>query len=471
MRTIVGLLAVLGAAAAAPPGCRERAGAPAPGRKDERRHDSADWCAPHGVPESACTICNPDLIPEFRRRGDWCAEHGLPESVCPVCRPANLEGRPPPTAPPLAPREDAAPPVRLADPGVEAAAGIVSRPAALVRTTDGITCFGRIAYDPHRVGIVASRTTGTVVRLPARIGSLVAAGLPIAAVRSPEVGEARARLRAARAAHELAQSLLDRESRLREIGVNTEREVAERRVALEQARADLSVAAEAARLLGDEPEAGAGAPSSRGICGDEPACATLRAPFAGVVTALATHEGAFVRAGDPIAEVTDVSVVWAMLDVRDADLPRLRAMTDPVAVLAVDGAAGAAFEMPVAGVEPEIDPRSRMARARIEGIDNADGRLRVGMFVRATIRPAAARTAVTVPRDAVHAVDGETLAFVRLGPGLFEPRRVRVADLGSGVVEVLEGIATGEPVVVEGGFLLKTEMLRDRIGAGCAEDH
>lgn len=46
-----------------------------------------DWCGEHGVPESQCTRCNPDLIAAFKATGDWCAEHSLPESHCLKCNP------------------------------------------------------------------------------------------------------------------------------------------------------------------------------------------------------------------------------------------------------------------------------------------------------------------------------------------------------------------------------------------------
>ncbi len=54
-----------------------------------------DWCAGHGVPESQCTRCNPDLIPAFQAVGDWCEEHGLPMSQCTVCDPDLVIERPP----------------------------------------------------------------------------------------------------------------------------------------------------------------------------------------------------------------------------------------------------------------------------------------------------------------------------------------------------------------------------------------
>ncbi|AKT42373.1 hypothetical protein [Chondromyces crocatus] len=54
-----------------------------------------DWCGEHGVPESQCSRCNPELIPAFKATGDWCAEHGLPESQCLKCNPNLTITRPP----------------------------------------------------------------------------------------------------------------------------------------------------------------------------------------------------------------------------------------------------------------------------------------------------------------------------------------------------------------------------------------
>jgi hypothetical protein len=53
-----------------------------------------DWCGEHGVPESQCTKCNPDLIAAFKATNDWCEEHGLPESQCTKCNPSLVIARP-----------------------------------------------------------------------------------------------------------------------------------------------------------------------------------------------------------------------------------------------------------------------------------------------------------------------------------------------------------------------------------------
>lgn len=55
----------------------------------------ADWCGEHGVAESQCTRCNPELAAAFKATGDWCDEHGLPESQCKKCNPDIEIARPP----------------------------------------------------------------------------------------------------------------------------------------------------------------------------------------------------------------------------------------------------------------------------------------------------------------------------------------------------------------------------------------
>ena len=49
---------------------------------------AADWCGEHGVPESVCTKCKPELAEQFKAKGDWCKEHGVPESQCVACDPS-----------------------------------------------------------------------------------------------------------------------------------------------------------------------------------------------------------------------------------------------------------------------------------------------------------------------------------------------------------------------------------------------
>ena len=61
--------------------------------------------------------------------------------------------------------------------------------------------------------------------------------------------------------------------------------------------------------------------------------------------------------------------------------------------------------------------------------------------------------------------------FVQIAPEVFEVRRIEVLHESSdgASLEIAGRLALGERVVVDGAFLLRTETLRDSIGAGCCE--
>ena len=56
-----------------------------------------------------------------------------------------------------------------------------------------------------------------------------------------------------------------------------------------------------------------------------------------------------------------------------------------------------------------------------------------------------------------------------MGAEAFETRRVQTGVREGGLTEVTRGLKVGEEVVTQGSFLLKTETLKESIGAGCCE--
>ena len=61
------------------------------------------------------------------------------------------------------------------------------------------------------------------------------------------------------------------------------------------------------------------------------------------------------------------------------------------------------------------------------------------------------------------------LVFVKNSDTIFRPRKVTLGVESKGYVEVMDGVAEGEQVVTTGSFLMKTEILKGSIGAGCCE--
>jgi cobalt-zinc-cadmium efflux system membrane fusion protein len=91
------------------------------------------------------------------------------------------------------------------------------------------------------------------------------------------------------------------------------------------------------------------------------------------------------------------------------------------------------------------------------------------MFARARISVSGSSASVVVPRESVQRARSANLVFVRLAEDLYEARRVSVGRADGDLIEVSGRVVPGDAVVTKGSFLLKTETLKESIGAGCCE--
>jgi cobalt-zinc-cadmium efflux system membrane fusion protein len=408
-----------------------------------------DLCPEHGVLEVVCTRCNPALIPVFQARGDWCPEHGFPESFCPICSP-EAGGRP---AVAISSTDDAPADgtrVHFMTRAAAEQAGIEVVVAEQSDWVEGIEVVARLTWDATRVAAVSARTPGLVSAIRAEVGDPVRRGQALAELRSAHLAGDRSRATAAVSARDVAAAEVERKRELLAGGVSSERDLLEAERALVAAEADL-VAVDAELAL-----AGGGVGDS----------ALLAAPIAGIVTARHAKVGQVVDGLQPLFELADPSRMWAELDVPELALAtvapgqrvqlRLEALPDRV------------IEGSIATIAPAVDPSTRTALARVE-IDNPDGLLRANLYGTATILGATADAVVVVPAAAVQRAGDASLVFVREQVDSYLARRVRVLARQGDRVRIAGGVQPGDPVVTTGSFLLKTETLKDSIGAGCCE--
>lgn len=178
------------------------------------------------------------------------------------------------------------------------------------------------------------------------------------------------------------------------------------------------------------------------------------APRDGIVLERNAIEGMRAQPGDVLFRVADTSVVWATIDVAERDLGAL-AVGQP-AVVRARGFAGREFTGKISVIYPQVNRETRTARARIE-LANPDAALRPDMYVDAEIETGSARPVLTVPESAILDSGSRQAIFVDRGQGRFEPRDVKLGHRGGGYVEVREGVAEGEPVVVSANFLIDAE--------------
>ncbi|HLO67317.1 MAG TPA: efflux RND transporter periplasmic adaptor subunit [Holophaga sp.] len=180
---------------------------------------------------------------------------------------------------------------------------------------------------------------------------------------------------------------------------------------------------------------------------------TLRSPISGVVTAKTAVEGNRLTPADTPFEITDLSSVWALADVYESELPRVK--PGMPAELTLPAVPDRTFRGRVAFIDPVVDPKTRTTRVRVE-IANPGGLLKPEMFGEMVIK-GQGRKGLTVPLDAVLDSGTRRIVFVSLGDGRFEPREVRTgASLGD-AVEVVSGLAKGDSVVTRANFLVDSE--------------
>jgi cobalt-zinc-cadmium efflux system membrane fusion protein len=166
-----------------------------------------------------------------------------------------------------------------------------------------------------------------------------------------------------------------------------------------------------------------------------------------------------------LATIVDTSVMWALCDVPESSASQIT--LGQTMQLSIDGDTESSFDGKITWIAAEVDPRTRTVTAQAE-LANPGGKLRANQFGLARIDTSAAKSAVSVPREAVQRVGELDVVFVRTGTGVYEPRVVK--RLGDGAMIAVEGrLKNGDAVVTTGAVLLRTEIMPGSIGAGCCE--
>jgi len=179
---------------------------------------------------------------------------------------------------------------------------------------------------------------------------------------------------------------------------------------------------------------------------------TVVAPRSGVVLHRGISAGTAVDPSTELLTVADLSTVWILAEVPEADI---RGIAVGTPTLLDFPAVGQPFSARVAFLYPTLTERTRTLRVRLT-VRNPKGALRPGLYGSAEFRTPA-RHVITVPRDAVIDTGLAQHVFVAATPGRFEPRQVTLGSRLADRIEIQSGLSEGEQVVASGVFLLDSE--------------
>lgn len=493
---------------------------PAWARFGEAKHPKADdaglFCKEHGVPEKFCTLCHPDLKdklllckehggipedictlchPEAAKKYDlkMCKEHGLPEEFCVKCGKGpeaalNLpddgwcgtHNKPEATCDECLkdPKShDAAstavatrvcrlplPTVRLKSAKLVRQVGIRTAEAVLESHAHKLSANAETAYDANRYAEVSPRVAGFLREVKVDLGKSVRPGEVLAIVDSAEISSAKTQYLTAQSAIQLAQATFNRTKALTASGSIAGKQELEAQTALNQAQAAVMDTEQRLRNLGfsdAQLQQIAKVKDTRNFL-------DVVAPIEGTVVVRHAVKGEAVKSDAQLFAVADTSKVWLWIDVYESDIASVA--PGQAVTFTISGTDAPVFKGTVTWVGAEVNQQSRTTRIRAE-LANPDGRLRANQFGRADIQVGAEHKAVVVPKAAVQRKDNVDLVFLpESEAGVYRPQRVTTkATDRNDFLEVTWGLKAGQKVVTNGAFLLKTEIMKGAIGAGCCE--
>ena len=355
-------------------------------------------------------------------------------------------------------------PEKLLQDGLVKTAAVERRP---LETPVPLT--GEVRFAERMVTHLSPRAEGVIRKVLVALGEKVTVGQPLLEMESAGLGEAESSYLESEATLRLARKALDRQAALREEGISSEKEFLAARQEAESAGIRAQAAADKLRRLG------LGRAEIDGLGKAGPAASqgrlVIRAPAAGTILDMHAVPGEAARPDQNIFTIGDLSHMWVWADVYEGQVKQVLAHEhhgDMRATVTAKAFPGEVFPATVDFVAPSMDEKTRTLKVRV-GVPNPRGKLRAGMFVNVELYLPSGPDALVVPRAALLSDEGRSFVFVRHHGDFWVRRPVETGRVSGDQVEVAKGLAGGETVATEGCFLLKSDVLRSKMGAGCAD--
>jgi membrane fusion protein (multidrug efflux system) len=189
---------------------------------------------------------------------------------------------------------------------------------------------------------------------------------------------------------------------------------------------------------------------------------SIRAPFSGKLGLRMVNLGQYLGPGTPVGTLESTRFVYADFTVPQTQLSRL-AVGAKIKAYA-DGAAEPTATGTVSAIEPNVDSSTRNVKVRAS-VDNDDGLLRPGMFLRVAVVQSVARKVVAIPAisvvhasygDSVYCIEDKAVKSVNDQPRMFARQQfVKLGEMRGDYVEVLDGLVPGQSIASAGAFKLR----------------
>jgi cobalt-zinc-cadmium efflux system membrane fusion protein len=320
---------------------------------------------------------------------------------------------------------------------------VTVEPTRLIRT---LRLTGTVAYNAFNTTPVITQVGGPVSRILVVPGQHVKTGQPMLDVSSPDYSQLLDAYLKAADSFRLADKNWVRAQDLYAHHAIAQRDLEQAESDRNQAQADLNAADQGMRILGiKNPGDLAKAPSS--------ALIPVLAPIGGEVVERLVSPGQVVQAGQTQAfTISDLSTVWVLANVYQADLAAVRTGDD---VVVETDSYPERFHGRISYVSPALDPNTRTLQARIV-VDNPGEKLKRDMYCTVTVTAGSIPNAIAVPDSSVLRDDNnQPFVYLATSANQFGRRDVEIGESLNGKTRILRGLSPGERVVGDGSLFLQ----------------
>ena len=177
----------------------------------------------------------------------------------------------------------------------------------------------------------------------------------------------------------------------------------------------------------------------------------INAPFSGIVGLRLVSPGAYVKAGEDIARLENISSLKLDFRVPEVYLSQIGPKQD--LTIRVDAYPNDTFTGRIYALEPSVDDKTRTVVVRAQ-IPNQHGKLRPGMFARVNVLLGTRPNAILVPEQAIWPQGRDPFVF-KVVDGKVALTKVELGVRRPGEVEVVKGLGPTDMIVTDGQMKLK----------------
>jgi membrane fusion protein, heavy metal efflux system len=347
--------------------------------------------------------------------------------------------------------------------------GVETAPLKMQPVAEVVHSTARLTNDEDHTWRVGAITEGRIVSVLANVGDLVAKDQVLARMHSHDIHESRAENQKAianlarlKGVAEYAAKVRDRAKRLYDLKAGSLEQLERAETELKNAQTDVQNAEtdltrtrnHLTEFLGVEladPDAG----KPRGS--EDTDLIPVRAPAAGIILTRNVTPGTVVTSSSDQFLISDLSKLWAIVEVREEYLGRLR-LGMPVRIY-VQAYGTEAFHGRIGRIGDVLDPATRTVKVRVE-LDNARKRLKPEMYATSEIDLGTGESAFLVPAEAIQEVRGQPSIFIQTKEDRFEIRTIKTGRSMDNLVEISGNLSAADRVCVRSAFVLKSEFLK-----------